>query len=361
MILAALAPELILGPISASAGETDNYALPLDADMADLGVYLETVHTMALQEAVAAVNARIEKALLVKDKAAREGQLGKLHDPLALAEAFAAHFGHPLFEDNQLDKALRRRAWARQMYPGQKTCQPAFWLNFASHFPLDLRRWTMLIQSSTVKANGVYFGGDKLVHFHNTSLYYYRRHRSLLAAGLDPEAAAQEVIEHYARHAFLSEDYIFGLMATGVFSNADLAVNYAGFKFYGNLSEAVRLNGEEREPLVLRTGVFWRLNRYVRPGSGWFSIYISDHWNEALNPNLYDFTMRPGVRCILRSRAERIVQFYTQKDNRPNDPEYFENLARQLSTYYGEPYGHSGRFESIMTIGNTCMPRVKLN
>ena len=323
--------------------------------MADLGAYLETVHTMALQEAVAAVNARIEKAVLLKDKAAGARQLAELHDPLAIAGAFAAHFGHPLFDDIQLDKALRG-AWARQMYPGQKTYQPAFWMDFASHLPLDLRRWCMLVQSSTIKANGVYFGDDKLVHFHHTSLSYYRRYRSLLAAGLDAETASQEVIEHYSRNAFWSEEKMFGLIATGIFSNADLAANYAGFKFYANLSEAVRLKGEQREPLVLRTGVFWRLNRHVRPGSGWFSVYISDHWNEALNPNLYDFTMRPGIRCILHSRAERIVQFYTQKDNRPNDPEYFENLARQLSTYYGEPYGHSGRFESIMTIGNTCIP-----
>src|SRR5215212_8505252 len=116
-----LASQLLLGTLSGSAGETDNYTLPLHTDMADLGAYLETVHTMALQETVAAVNARIEKALLLSDKAAREGQLRELHDPLALAETFAAHFGHPLFEGAQLDKALRGR-WARQMYPHQKTC-----------------------------------------------------------------------------------------------------------------------------------------------------------------------------------------------------------------------------------------------
>jgi hypothetical protein len=98
------------------------------------------------------------------------------------------------------------------------------------------------------------------------------------------------------------------------------------------------------------------LNRQVRPRSGWFACYISDHWNEALNPNLYDFTMRPGISRVLRSRAAHIVQFYTGKDGRPSDPAYFDNLARELSTYYGEPYGHSGDFELLMTIGNTCFP-----
>ena len=27
-----------------------------------------------------------------------------------------------------------------------------------------------------------------------------------------------------------------------------------------------------------------------------------------------------------------------------------------LSTYGGEPYGHSGQFEHLMHIGNTCIP-----
>jgi hypothetical protein len=86
--------------------------------------------------------------------------------------------------------------------------------------------------------------------------------------------------------------------------------------------------------------------------------FISDHWNEALNPNRYDPLMGPGIRCILRHRAPRIVRFYTENDGRPADPNYFDNLARELSTYYGEPYGHCGSVETLMTIGNTCMPAV---
>jgi hypothetical protein len=112
-------------------------------------------------------------------------------------------------------------------------------------------------------------------------------------------------------------------------------------------------------PLVVRCGVFWRVNDHVRPQSGWFAPFVSDHWNEALNPSLYDVTMRTGIRRVLRSRAERIVQFYTQKVGRPNDPAYFETLARELSTYDGEPYGHSGQFEKLMNIGNTCFPALR--
>ncbi|HZM00350.1 MAG TPA: hypothetical protein VFD43_08870, partial [Planctomycetota bacterium] len=59
-----------------------------------------------------------------------------------------------------------------------------------------------------------------------------------------------------------------------------------GVRFFENLTEPVVLKGERREPLVVRSGVFWRLNRHVRPRSGWLAAFVSDHWNEALNPNL---------------------------------------------------------------------------
>jgi len=356
--LAGLAFLLCLRAFPAGADETDNFYLPLNTELADLGPFLEAANTMALEEAVAEVNIRIEKALLIEEESVRARRLQELHDPLALAHAFVRRFGHPRFEDSQMDRALGG-SWARQSFTGRKSSSQDLWMNFAAHFPLDLRRWMMLMQSPTVKACGVYFSGDKIVHFHHIGLDYYRRYRSLLQEGLSPEAAYSKVIKHYGATAFWSEELMFGLVATGVYSNADMAANHAGFKFFMNLTDKVSLKGTVSEPLLVRSGVFWRLNQHVRPRSGWFSVFISDHWNEALNPNLYDFTMRPGIRCILRSRAKSIVTFYTQKDNRPHNAEYFNTLARELSTYYGEPYGHSGQVDTLMTIGNTCFPVVR--
>jgi hypothetical protein len=226
---------------------------------------------------------------------------------------------------------------------------------------LDLRRWTALSQSRTLKACGVYFGTDKIVHFHHVGARYYRRYVALVKQGLSPQAARARVIEHFRKGGVWSEQTLSGSILTGVYSNGDLAATYAGLKFFLNLTERVSLKGADREPLVERSGVFWRLNRHVRPGSGWLSVFVSDHWNEALNPNCYDPLVRPGIRCILQSRAKSIVQFYTRKDERPDDPVYFADLARELSTYYGEPYGHSGKVETLMTIGNTCIPIVIAN
>ena len=349
---------LSFGASTALADETDNFYLPLDAALADLGEFLEAVHTLALEEAVEEVNAGVERALQIKDPGTRSKRLARWHNPDALARAVAGRFGATIAETRMVRNAMSG-SWARETYPGLTTTHPGIWMNLAGHFPLDPRILIMLVQAPTVKAYGVYFGTDKFTHFHHLGWSYYKMYRSLLAAGSSKEEALSRVLEHHKSGGLLAEANLYGTLGTGVYSNGDMAANHLGFKFLLNLTEPVVLQGTEREPLVVRCGVFWRLNHQVRLRSGWFRPFISDHLNEALNPSYYDWTMRPGIRRVLRHRAARIVQFYTRKDGRPNDPAYYDHLAHELSTYYGEPYGHSGRFEKLMTIGNTCLPALQ--
>lgn len=350
---------LILGgPLVGRGHETDNFFLPLEVELADLGDYLEAVHTRALEIAVARVNADIEKAVRVRNDEARTNRLRRLHDPLALAKAFHEQFSHPMFEDSGLEDALDG-SWARRRYAGRETTHQDLKMNFSAHATLDPRRFMMFTQSRTVKAFGVYFGTDKLVHFHHLGEAYFRMFRKLRDGGLSRDAAYRQVLQHYKSEGVLSEENIFGTISTGIFSNADLAANHVGFRFFENLTEPVVLKGETREPLVRRAGVFWRLSQHVRTRSGWLAAYISDHWNEALNPNLYSPSMRPGIRQVLEERAGTIIRFYTRKDARPDDPAYFDRLARELATYYGEDYGHSGQFDELMTIGNACYPALQ--
>jgi hypothetical protein len=355
---AGLPVVITLITITAPAFETDNFSLPSHAPWADIGTYLEAAHTIALQNSVAEVNARIEKALRIKDDSARTARLQRLHRPQAVLDAFMPSFGYPLFEDTQLERSLHGK-WARQAYPGQLTSYQDLRMYGLSYFLLDPRRLMVLTQSRTVRAYGVYFGTDKIVHFHRLGVRYYRMYWHLVEHGLSKEEAYRKVVAHFATRDIFSEKWLFGTLLTAVYSNADLAANQSGFKFLLNLTENVVLKGEEREPLVIRCGAFWRLNQHVRLRSGWFSAFISDHWNEALNPSRYDPTIRPGIRRFLRSHADGIVRFYTAEDGRPNDPVYFDNLAKELSTYYGEPYGHSGKVETLLTIGNTCIPALR--
>jgi hypothetical protein len=339
------------------AGETDNFSLPLTVELADLGPYLEAVHTIALEQTIAEVNARIEKALLIKSNKTREAQLEQLHDPLLLSKVFIKRFGHPIYEGGQLESAVGG-SWGKKMFPGQKPSQPGIRLNLSAHPFYDLRRWMMLSQSHTIKAFGVYFGTDKIVHFHHLGADYYWQYTALRRQGFSHEEAHARMLQHFARGGLWSEAKAFGTLTTGIYSNADLASNLMGFKFFQNFTSRVVLKGETHEPLLVCDGTFWRLNQQVRPKSGWFVAFVSDHWNEALNPNQYDALMHSGIRRYLRHRAAQIVAFYTGKDGRPADPEYFNNLARELSTYYGEDYGHSGNVEKLMTIGNTCFPEL---
>jgi len=353
--LALLLGGMWLAGNRASAHETDNFRLPLDGEMAELDDFLGAVHTWAIEEAVKEVNRSIERALAKKDPAARNRQLEACQKPDVLAAAVASKFGDAFTETHRAGRVLRG-SWAQQAFPGKTVSHRSISMNAAGHFPLDPRVFIMLFQADTIKAYGVYFGTDKLTHFHQLGWAYYKLYRSLLGRGLGKEEAYRKVLASFARTRFLAEGNLFGTIGTGVYSNADMAVNHVGFKFFLNLTETVSLEGRECEPLVVRTGVFWRVNHHVRPQSGWLAVFVSDHWNEALNPSLYDVTMRPRIRRVLRNRATPIVQFYTGKDGRPNNASYFEQLAGELSTYYGEPYGHSGHMEKLMNIGDTCFP-----
>jgi hypothetical protein len=340
------------------AHETDNFFLPLTPDFADLGDFLEVVHTRAIERGVEEVNSRIERAIKRKTPERQADELARWQTAGAVAEAVAGQFGGAVVEVPHIEHALRG-SWVRRNFPGRTVTHRDIAMNLRGRLPIDPRAVGMLFQSSTLKACGVYFGTDKLLHFHKLGYAYFKHYQRLRKGGTDDETARREVIRRFAEGGVLAEGRLFGTLGTGIYSNGDMAANYAGFAFFRNLTEPIVFLGQAREPLVVRCGAFWRVNDQVRPGSGWFCGFVSNHWNEALNPSHYDWSMRPRVRRILERRAAPIVQFYTVKEGLPNDPAYFERLAQTLATLAGEPYGHSGQFDQLLNIGNTCIPALQ--
>lgn len=344
---------------SSRGHETDNYCLPVNQKFADLGGFLDAVHTCVIEDAVRELNAGIERALEVRDPQERASRLRRLQTPEALVSAVNDRFNDAFTEIIDIEDAVRGR-WARRSFPDQITAHWSLnWMYTWVHFPLDPRRLVLLFQSSTIKAYGVYFGTDKLSHFHHMGSYYYKNYRALLSQGKSPDEAVRDILRMYSTDGPLAETGLLGFVATGVYSNADLCSNYMGFKFLLNLTEPVMLKGQMLPPLVEHYGVFWKISPRVRPGSGWFGAFVSEHWNEATNPNLYDLTIREAVRGLLRRRADQIMEFYTRCDGRPNEAAYYDRLRDELSTYYGEDYGHAGRNEELMTLGDTCVPAVQ--
>lgn len=358
-LLAALTVGLTLAP-PARAHETDQYSLPLSPPFADLGPYLDAVHTLALERVVADLNADIDRVLAKPPGPWREDRLARLHNPELLVDRVYAQFSDPFTEVLDVEHAVRT-SWADRAFPGQRTAHWSLgWIYSATHFPLDPRRFTLLFQASTIKAHGVYFGTDKLSHFHHMGRMYDEAYRAQRRAGRTHEQAVASIVNQYADGCLIAETTFLGFIPSGMLSNADLAANYAGFKFYRNITEPVTLRGESLEPLVVRKGPHWRLNQHVRPDSGWFGAFISDHWNEALNPCLYsDAYLTTRTRAVLRSRAASILRFYTEADHRPMDPAYYDELAVTLSTLDGEDYGHRGSPQELMTLGNTCIPALR--
>jgi hypothetical protein len=80
------------GTLRAFAHETDNFYLPLDAELADLSDFLGAVHTLAIEEAVNEVNAGIERALAIKDPGTRAKRLERWQEP----DKIAAGGGQPV-------------------------------------------------------------------------------------------------------------------------------------------------------------------------------------------------------------------------------------------------------------------------
>lgn len=347
---AALGACSILSTVQAH--ECDNFILPLKAPLADLGDVLDAAHALAIEGACATLNARIEQALRWPSGPRRDQRLTYLRSPNTLVEEVYLAFADAEADVRHMECAAQSPS-ARQLHPGAVTAtSTSGWMYDLAHFPLDPRRLILLWRSSSVKAHGVIFGTDKLSHFHHMGKLYYNTYASQRRRGRSFEDSARAAVEFWAMGLPLGEDILLGFVPTGVFSNADLAANYSGMLFFANLSEPIRLNGEVRPPMALLYDGLWRVNKHVRPESGFFASFLSDHWNEALNPNLYDVTFRFRMRSLLRERCGRVVAYYSGVEGRPRTPEYFDALATDLATYHGQPYGHWGGPDELITIGD---------
>jgi hypothetical protein len=108
------------------------------------------------------------------------------------------------------------------------------------------------VVGSAAKIHGICVGADKLGHFFAEGYDYFQ-------AASKPGSTAAD-IENLGR---AMETGIYGLGATGVFSNADLAANRAGMKFYKDL---------EKHPDTFKFRI---------------KDYITSQWNEQANPSFY--------------------------------------------------------------------------
>jgi ankyrin repeat protein len=211
-----------------------------------------------------------------------------------------------------------------------------------------------LFRASTVSADGKLFGTDKIVHFINLGEIYHSAYLAARKQGLSDKEAIARMLLNTSGDFFLSEDYMLGGVTTGIHSNADLAADYSGFKFYRNLTEAVRIGNRVLPPILVRDGLYWRFNAHVQPDSDFFTAFITPHWNEVLNPNVYGFTSRARLRAIVRSRCADVIDWYRDEHGQRLSQKQFEQLEQELSTFYGEEYGYQSDGKDRVSVANTC-------
>src|ERR1700682_366075 len=204
-----------------------------------------------------------------------------------------------------------------------------------------------LTVSPTVNLYGSQFGTDKIAHLFQQGYSYYKIYAHALTEGKTPDEATQKAV----RWGQATERGIFGTLVAGVYSNGDLAGNYAGLKFYQELTQEIKIGADNSPAILLLKNGVWTINESVNLREVLLKPLISDHFSEALNPSI--FTQFLGLRAYVR-RTVRRRSCKEWFDHYPGLSQASLNGRSQaLRLWYGEDYGFTDSTHFI-TIANTC-------
>jgi hypothetical protein len=332
------------------AHESEQYTLPAGRDFADLGPLFSRTFLAAIRNAVTETNVAIDAAIASGD---RPGQVQVLQSPGHVASQVWARIFVTYSTNELLDLGLLSAA-TRAQYPGLVTMyRPVDSIYDDPLLMLDLSKPVRaLFRAGTVSAGGMLFGTDKIIHFINVGRIYHVRYLDAVARGLAEPDAMLEAVESTAANPMLSEEGLLGLYTTGIRSNGDLAADYAGLKFYRNLTEAVRIGDTVLPPMLVREGEHWRIA--VQDEDTVFTRFVSPHWNEVLNPNSYLSYVGRRVRTVIATRCDDVADWFRDGRGQALGVDWFAAQQRELSSYFGEPYGHRLPAEHPVSVADIC-------
>jgi len=335
----------LIAASSVLAMETDQYNLPT-APLADIGEEVTQHVELALIESVEKINREIasQESCLAAAKPVRKcGSKRKIEKRLAY-----------LRSEDAIAKAIYKRL-GDGMIPFTKISLWLDWHKFDArparyrtsyadsvHLTAPMNYVTI---SPTIRMYGEEFGTDKIAHMFQQGFDYYAKYRGALAKGANEEAAIKKAIK-WGR---MTEKTYFGIWVSAIYSNADLAANYAGLKFYIGLTNEIMIEGYVRPPLLTLENGSWQFRgasrtRLLKP-------FISRHFNEAYNPSkIFNIA---GYRSVIRKIVrKRVCSQWFKRDPGLSRSE-LEMTAKSLETWNGEDYGFS-RSKNFVTIANTC-------
>lgn len=340
------------GALPATAHETDQFTVPPDRKFADLGDFFNRWAYRAIEQGVNVTNTQIHQAI---DAHASPAVLAELQSGPHVTMAVRTQWPWSVTQIEDFERVLASPQM-RSRYPGRVV---AYGERFAGVYqwafmPVDIRAYAhILFFSSTIKVYGTYLGTDKLGHFTDEGINYYFEYHRWKDQGLSERESIARAVK-LGTDGWMSESGLLGLAANADYSNGDISANFAGFLFYRNLTEPMPLKGRLYPPMLVRDGDYWKIADDVRPDSGFFARFISDHLDEALNPGYFDPYLRPAMRDAVRARREVLLQHYCDEQGRPRPRAWFDQKLRELSTYWGIDYGHRGTYDELVSIGSSC-------
>ena len=336
---------------SARGLETDQFTVPARA-LPDLGPETDAYVAATVWDVVQDLNARAAAHAAAARGAAwpwgdyHRGRAARYRSADFLTKRVFDAVAGPGLPESRIEQWVRRNDFRAARAAGDA---PVFNMSLArcvygdSPFNKPL---LLAFLSPTVNVHGTYMGVDKLGHVFQHGYHYYEEYRRAEAGGADDAGATARAV----RTGVGQERGFYGETTTGVYSNADLAANLAGLKFYLNLTRAVRVGGDTLAPVLVRDRAGnWCFNPGRRPDRQ-LRLLVGDQFNEALNPSRFQGVLRDTVRDRLKRRAEKLLEFYDTTPQRERE------RVVELSTWHGEDYGHSG-FSRLVTIADNCPPR----
>jgi hypothetical protein len=141
---------------------------------------------------------------------------------------------------------------------------------------------SFLFDSPTVHLYRYYLGTDKIDHFFQQGHEDFELVTKNQARGATEAAAIAVAVAHGVKQ----EHTYYGTLVSGVYSNGDLAANYAGMNFYLNLRHPVRIGERVLPPLFERSREGWRLRPGINPDH-LLEPFLSNHLDESLNPSRF--------------------------------------------------------------------------
>ncbi len=342
-----LCSALLMQSFAVFAFETDQYNLPT-VPLADIGDEVSDYTEENVRKAVRKINEEILKHKACLDKNSKKtncdsveketAKLAELRSEDALVKAVFKPLG------GGIPPFTNSGTWMeKHKFKGQ----PARFRTSFSDSIYKIIPTSYLTISDTVNLYGFEFGTDKIAHIFQQGYTYYKIYEGAIEKGLSPEKAAKKAFDYGKR----TESTYYGYFVSGVYSNGDLAANFAGMKFYQGLTKEMKIGDKMRPPIfILQDGV-WKFKDEKTLRENLLKPFISNHLNEALNPSVYFklFWLDSSVRKTVKKQS--CPQWRKQFPDKTQTD--FADITENLKLWHNEDYGHKNS-KHFITIANSC-------